>query len=212
MIASLFEPAMLPFGLALCGLLLIAGIELVSALVGAPLSGILDEMAPDLDLDVDLDGAFEGGPLETLLHWLSFGKVPVLVLLILFLAGFGAGGVAVQALAREATGAALPAAIAIGPALLLAVLAMHWLGGAIGRLVPKDETAAISRAELVGEAGVVTGGTARPGLPAQVRLTDRHGTTHYLLGEPEGAEIPQGARVRVTAIEGHRARIVPDAS
>ena len=214
---TLFDPALLPFTLALCGVAGIALLEALSALLGAPLSGALDEMAPDLDIDLDADldgaeGAFEGGPVAQLLAWLGFGRVPLLVLAILLLTGFGAGGIAVQALAREATGAALPAAIAAGPALLAGVFSMHWLGGLVGRLVPKDETAAIARADLVGEHGVVTGGTARPGLPAQVRVTDAHGTTHYLLGEPEGDPIPSGARVRIASITGARARIVADES
>ena len=32
--------------------------------------------------------------------------------------------------------------------------------------------------------GVVTQGTARRGAPTEVRLTDRHGNTHYIRAEP----------------------------
>jgi hypothetical protein len=45
--------------------------------------------------------------------------------------------------------------------------------------------------------GTVTQGTARRGSPAEVRLRDRHGNTHYQRCEPwhEADVIPEGTEV-----------------
>ena len=82
----------------------------------------------------------------------------------------------------------------------------------IGRIIPKDETAAISRESFVGRMGVVSAGSARHGLPAQIRITDEHGTTHYLLAEPddEGEEYGPGTPVIVVSLAGAKARVMRD--
>lgn len=216
--SAMFDPGTWPFTLALGGVFLIAALEALSALAGAPLSGLLDEALPDMDVDVDLDadldidGAFGGSFAETALSWLSFGRVPVLVLLVLFLLGFGITGVAAQAVAQAALGTTvMPLLVAI-PAVAAGIFSMKVFGAAIARIVPKEETAAISRRSFVGRTGVVAGGTARAGMPAQVRITDEHGTTHYLLAEPDEASeaYPTGTRVLVVSIEGSKARVIRD--
>ena len=60
--------------------------------------------------------------------------------------------------------------------------------GGLEGLLPRDETSAVDAATFVGRTAVVTGGVARAGMPAQARLTDQFGTTHYVLVEPEDAE------------------------
>jgi hypothetical protein len=57
-------------------------------------------------------------------------------------------------------------------------------GGAIARILPRDETTAISQDALVGRSAVIVLGQARRGSPAQARATDRHGQVHYFMVEP----------------------------
>ncbi|WAP67575.1 OB-fold-containig protein [Jiella pelagia] len=225
---ELFAAPLLPFSLALCGVLAIAVLEAVSAAIGHSLSGLVDDALPDLspgahagvdlhgDVEVGIaggvDGAFDGSFLDAALDWLSFGRVPFLVLLILFLLGFGATGLVLQAALTGLIAAPLSPAVAAIPAVLGGGLFMRHLGRVVGRIIPKEETAAISRESFVGRMGVVSGGTARIGLPAQMRLTDEHGTTHYLLAEPddEGEEYGPGTPVIVVSLAGATARVMRD--
>ena len=225
---ELFAAPLFPFSLALCGVLAIALLEALSAVVGHSLSGLVDDALPDLSpgahagidvhADVDanfdggVDGAFDGSFLDAALDWLSFGRVPFLVLLILFLLGFGGTGLVLQTAATGLVAAPLSPVIAAVPAVFGGGLFMRYLGRVIGRVIPKEETAAISRESFVGRMGVVSGGTARIGLPAQMRITDEHGTTHYLLAEPddEGEIYGPGTPVIVVSLAGATARVMRD--
>ncbi|MER0238131.1 OB-fold-containig protein [Fulvimarina sp. MAC8] len=214
MVTDFLLPSMLPFTIALGLIAAIAVIEAVTALAGSALSGLFDGFLPDIDTDLDIsaDGAFDGSPLQQAMAWLSIGQVPVLVLLILFLLGFGGSGLVIQQIADSALGAPLSAWVAVIPATLSGFCAMRWLGRGVARLIPQDETAAIDREALIGRGGVVTGGTAKRGLPAQVRIRDEHGTSHYLLAEPEddSAEFGNGTPVIVVSVDGAKARVIPD--
>ena len=55
-------------------------------------------------------------------------------------------------------------------------------------MIPKDETTAVSDASLVGRVGTIVIGTASAGRPAETRVHDEHGTTHYIMVEPEGPD------------------------
>jgi hypothetical protein len=73
--------------------------------------------------------------------------------------------------------------------------------------MPRDETTAVNPATFVGRTAQVIGGTARADMPAQARLVDAFGTTHYLLVQPEdaGDVLPMGSQVLlVRSIDGGR--------
>ena len=85
-------------------------------------------------------------------------------------------------------------------------------GAVFARLLPKTETSAVSASHLGRRFGVVTQGTARQDAPAEVKVTDRHGNTHYLRAVPlkEGEEIATGTRVLVIRPRHSRGyRLVP---
>jgi len=125
---------------------------------------------------------------EGLLGWLHLGKVPLTILLILFLSVFGLTGFIAQMLARELLGQFLPLPLAALGALLLAVPTVRALGGALAKIMPKDETFAISLDDLTGRIATVVIGTARQGLPAQARVRDALGHAHYVMVEPDQAD------------------------
>src|SRR5262245_14480697 len=108
------HPAVAPFSiaaLALFGLLLI---EIVTLLLGKPLSALLDhavghdgvhldhghvEVGTALDHAIDHGAKPEGhhqGAFGTALDWLNAGRVPLLVLIITLLAAFAALGMVLQ--------------------------------------------------------------------------------------------------------------------
>ena len=177
-------PANLPFSVALLVMLLIGAVEALG----------LGASAVHLDLHVDGDA---GGDL---LGWLGVGRVPLLMVLVVFLALFGLAGLAIQQFAGP-----LPLWIAV-PGAVAAALPLTGLGArGLARIMPGDETTAIGLDELVGRRATITVGTARRGSPAQARVADVHGQPHYVMVEPydDDQAIAQGETVRLDRREGN---------
>ena len=62
------------------------------------------------------------------------------------------------------------------------------LGGILGKVMPKDETEAVSETSFIGRVAVVTMGKASPGSPAEAKLKDKYGQSHYVMIEPDEAD------------------------
>lgn len=124
----------------------------------------------------------------TILGWLYVGRVPTLILFAAFLFGFGAAGYAIQWTA-DLVASPLPPWLAVFPASIAALPVVHLSGRFMYRWLPSEETDAVDRASLVGQIAVVTLGVARRGEPAQAKLRDAVGQTHYLMVEPKGDEV-----------------------
>lgn len=227
MFEHLLAPQNLPFAVALVTTVGLGAIEIATAFLGASLSGLLDAVLPDFDFgghvpldashvtagtEITTDGAHSLGFLGSALDWLHLGRVPALVLLLTLLGSFGAFGLVLQSLAKSITGGLLPAWLAALPAFALSVPAVRVMGGIFARLIPQEETSAISRSSFVGRAALVTAGVATVGNPAQAKLTDEHGQAHYLLVEPEaaGVELCAGMTVIVTGQSGAVFTAVPN--
>ncbi|MDR2507858.1 MAG: YqiJ family protein [Candidatus Accumulibacter sp.] len=137
----------------------------------------------DISAEGDVDG--DAGAGGVLLAWLHVGRVPVLMLLIIFLSAFGISGLVIQALVRNFFHAFLPAWAAGSAAFFIAIPMVRWCGFALIRILPGDESQAVSLDSLIGRAGVVVTGTARIGAAAQARVRDGYGRFHYVLVEPD---------------------------
>jgi membrane protein implicated in regulation of membrane protease activity len=184
MLEIIAAPANLPFSVALLVMLLIGAVEAFG----------LGASAVHLDVHADVDG---GGDL---LGWLGVGRVPLLMLLVVFLALFGLAGLAIQQFAGP-----LPLWIAV-PGAAAAALPLTGLGArGLARIMPGDETTAIGLDDLVGRRGTITIGTARRGSPAQARVADVHGQVHYVMVEPydDDHSIGQGETVRLDRRDGN---------
>ena len=182
-----------PFGAAmgvLVGLLVLEGVGL--AIAQSP-SQLLDHLVPDVPDDA-----------SGLLGWLHLGKVPVLVLFMLLLAGFALTGYVIQATAHSITGVLVPAWLASVPAAFGGVAALRLFGTAIGKIIPKDETVAVSSASLVGRAAVIVNGHAKSDLAAEAKVLDVHGRAHYVMVVPddETEVFPEGTRVLLVSRAG----------
>ncbi|MEM7640632.1 MAG: YqiJ family protein [Pseudomonadota bacterium] len=216
---ELFHPALLPFTAALIVLGLIATMELVGLLFGVAFSGLVDSALPDIELDADADFEMDaelggdggplhvdgpdmpdmptGGPLSQFLSWLCVGKVPVLILLAAFLLGFGLSGLIIQEVSQGLLGIYIwPILVAI-PALIVALPTTRYLGLSIAKIMPKEETDAVSRNAFIGAVATIIRGEAEQGKPAEAKLRDVNGTTHYILVEPDqsGLKFAQGNEV-----------------
>ncbi len=156
----------------------------------APAGGI-DPCTIDPGASLDPSGAGDIGSasaLSRVLGWLCVGRVPVLVLVVVFLTVFGLDGLLIQGLLQGLTTFLLPAWIAWVPALALALPMTSRIGRGIARIIPKDETSAVSRESLIGRLATVTLGEARQGAPAQARVRDENGKSHYVMVEPDDPE------------------------
>lgn len=177
----------LPFTVALAVMFGIALLEGITSVLGAGFSAVLETLLPDMDLDVDLDGPEVRTPnvITRLLGWLRVGQVPLLMLLVIFLTAFGLIGLGLQSAVRGVVGGYAPAWLASMPAVALALPVVRMFGGLLERFMPKDETEAVSDETFIGRIAIITLGTARQGSPAQAKLKDRYGKSHYIMVEPE---------------------------
>ena len=168
-------------------MLAIGVVELLSLLTGFSPSSAIETAFPALDVPdleaPELSGA-EIGPLSQILSWFSVGRLPFLALLVIFLTGFALSGYLVQAAAIGLIGTTLGAWIATIPALIGASFATRHLGRWLGSILPRDQSEAASRAELIGSYATILRGEAKQGQPAEAKTTDLRGRTHYILLEP----------------------------
>jgi hypothetical protein len=194
-----------PFIVALGVMLGLALLEALILILGGSLFGFVDDLLPD-SLDGDVDVAAEAdlsapnassGMLEQVLGWFAVGRVPFLVVVIALLTAFGLIGLTLQGVLRQLTGYPLPASLAAIPAFVGASFTTRWLALQIARIIPKEETSAVSRDSFIGRIATVTLGSARSGEPTQGRLIDSHGQTHYVMVEPDRAAdvLAEGERV-----------------
>ena len=225
MFTFLLDGAMVPFTISLGLLMGLLLLEVLFALLGATLLGAGGEADLDLDIpsvdapefgdldlgDMDFDaGDFEFAELDadagldasiaaSPLSWLGIGRVPVMIWFASLLLGFGVCGIVVQSLAQSLIGFWLPGYLAVIPAFAIGLWFARGFGALFARMIPKTESQALSERHLGRRKGIVTQGNAERGKPAEVRVSDRFGNTHYLRAEPlrNDATISQGAEVLV---------------
>ncbi len=158
-----------------------------------------DIEAPEFDLEMgDADVVVQPPPLHPL-AWLGFGKMPTLIWMATVFMSFAVAGIALQALASVSLGGPIPALLAAVPSAIASLWFTRHFGTAFAAVLPKSETQSVSIRQLGRRNGLVTQGTATRGTPAEVRVTDRYGNTHYLRAEPlhDADVIVQGAEVLV---------------
>ena len=180
--------ANLPFSVALALMLMIGIVEAVGLGAGA------------VHLDVHADFHADADPLG----WLGVGRVPLLVLLVILLALFGLIGITVQQVATAFTGAPLSPWIASVVAIVGALPLAGISARGVARILPQDETTAVSLESLVGRRATVTVGTARVGSPARASVRDIHQQVHYVMVEPteRATEVAAGGTLLLVRREG----------
>ncbi|MBB4845822.1 hypothetical protein HNP55_004374 [Paucibacter oligotrophus] len=177
---SLFTtPENLPFGIAFALIVGIALLEGLGMMIAASPSNWLDDWLPEAGHDSALD---------QVLGWLHLGRLPALVILLLFLTGYALFGYSLQLVSRGLVGHYLPAWLAGLAAVPAGLTTVRALGALVAHIIPRDESTAVSAQTLLGRIATVYAGQARQGLAAQARVRDEHGRVHHLLVEPDLAE------------------------
>lgn len=203
MLEYLFEPYNTPFLYALYFMLGILGLEVLSLLAGLGISEVIDNLfdATDVGLEADIDGdvELENSFLSKYVAWIKVKNVPMLILVIVFLAAFSITGFVGQSALVRFFDIILPGWAAIIGAIAIGFPFYKWFSGILGEKVFKEETSALSERTFIGQIAEINTGTARIGLPAEAKLRDHFGQLHYFLVEPEneGETFEQGTEVQL---------------
>ena len=203
---TLLEPHNLPFLVALIALVLISFAQILG------LGDVFD--AGDADLDIDIGGGSEldldpdaltsSGWIEGAFSLLGLGRVPFLIWLMVLLFVFAAIGVAGQQLAIALLGSPMNTALAGALAGLGALPVNGALTRPLARILPQDETSAVSLDSLVRRDAEIQIGTARKGSPARAKALDIYGHPHFVMVEPHDPEaaLSEGETVLLVRREG----------
>ncbi len=198
MLIDLFLGQNVLFYSALSLTVALCAVEVILLLIG--LSSVDATGLDSVDGQGDATGS-DGG----ILGYLNVGRLPFTLFFATACAVFGLTGLAVQQASFAMSGQILSMSVAAPLALVGAVPGTRWIGGLLGRLMPKTETTALSKQDLVGLTASVTLGEAKRGSPAQARVRDQFGQNHYVMVEPAGAEetLSEGQDVLLTQRADH---------
>lgn len=182
----------------------------VAAVVLMLLIGIVQAIGVGHDLDHGLDADLDGDLHFDFLSWLGVGRLPLLMLIVLFLAIFGIGGLLLQQVLRDWTGTPLPSLAAVP---LVGTLSLPLTGLAarlLAPILPRDHSTAVPLEALVGTTARVITGRATQGSPARARAEDHYGQAHYVMVEPDNAGqiFEEGERVLLVRREGECFRAI----
>jgi hypothetical protein len=184
----LLAPDVRPFAIAAAIMVALGGIELLTTLVGFSISQFVgDGVAVEADSHDALGGMF---------LWINAGRLPLLILIILALGVFSIEGFLLQGIAHL-VGTAVPVPIAALAAVVGSIPVIRTTGRGLARIIPRDETYAVSDADFVGKVAVVSIGPLDQGLPGRVRLKDVFGNWHTVpaRASPDSQALAVGASV-----------------
>ncbi len=196
MIEFLLADMNIGFAIALCLVLALAILEGVGMLIGLSMMNLLDHISP-IELDLEVDADLPAGGLTPLLGWLCLNRLPLLIWLVLFLTSFGIAGYSLNYILLNNFQVNLPAFLTYALSFIFSLYATHHIGKPLSRLLPKNESSAISNNSFNGLIATITIGTAKQDSPAEASLTDSFNQKHYVLVTPDSdtEEFNQGQQV-----------------
>lgn len=195
------------FGIAIALMVLLGVLEVISMLAGG-ISDWLDNLLPDsltetAHAEVGL-GVADAGIFVRFLSWLYVGRIPVLMLMVVFLAVYGLTGYLFQTAFTTVFGSYLNGTLAAVIVWFLSLPLVRVTASGLYKIMPKDETTAVSQESLIGRVGTVVLGEARVGNAAQVRVKDAYGQQHYVMVEPDSEDVlKQGDAVLLVSLDGN---------
>ena len=192
------HPSNLFFSVSLCLMLLLGVVESILLIIGASSQGFLDQFIPESlfeshhpDFNLDTDPSLW----VQFLDWLCLGRIPVLIWLIIFLTTYALFGFITQGIFFHFTESYFSLWIIAPATLFLCMPIVRLVASIFVKILPQDETTAIHSDELIGLTAEIILGDAKPDYPAQAKVKDQHGLTHYVMVEPA---------IEITLVQGQR--------
>lgn len=207
----------IPFSVALVMLIGIALLEGITVLMGAGFSQFLESLLPEIDLpdgdlDIDVEGDIDAdieidtpSIMTRFFGWIKIKGVPMIVVLVVFLTIFSLSGFILQGTVKAVLNFYLPWYLASLPAVMVTLPCVRYTSLLLANVVIKDETQVVSTKTFVGKIAVISLGCARKGHPAEAKITDKYGQTHYIRVEPaeDNEEFEQSSKVLLVEKKGH---------
>ncbi|NLE84807.1 MAG: YqiJ family protein [Myxococcales bacterium] len=201
MLDYFLAPENVPFAVVAGLFGLMSVLQIVSFILGLEaLSGLDDWLSAELSFDVDHVPTFG----EALLSLLGIGKVPAAFSILFFLFGFASVGYGLQWGVATLSGSLWPSWLAGPVAFVFTLPLLRAANGVLAKVVPMDESFAVSENTFVGKLAVVTIGTMTHERSAEVRLEDEHGRHHYVqaVADAAGETFRAGDEVVIVGRQG----------
>jgi len=188
----LLAPDVRPFAIAAAIMLVLGGIEFLTTIIGFSISDLFGhDAAADSGGHHGMDGLF---------LWINAGRLPLLILIILALGVFAVAGFLIQGIAHT-IGASVPVAIASLAAVAGSIPVIRSTSRGLARIIPRDETYAVSETDFVGQVAQVSIGPLDQGLPGKVRLKDVFGNWHTLNARASADSTPLAVGASVLLVD-----------
>lgn len=162
----------IPFTIAIIVAMCIGILELINLLVGG-ITDAFDTLIPEKDFSIDIGDGF------SFTDYLCIGRIPFLMWLVIMLTSFGIIGIFFQSIFHTSLFIAAPISF------VLAVFPTRHASLFLQKILPQDETTAITSDTLVGRTATIVIGTASVNNPAQAKVKDEYNHTHYVMVVPE---------------------------
>ncbi len=193
------HPSNIVFSISLSLMLMFAALECILLLLGGGSQHIFEQFLPEDSLQPEISPDQSPGVFSKVFDWLYLGRLPLFIWLIIFLTSYGLSGLLIQGIFERLTSQLFNVWLISPACLFLCMPVVRFLAMAASKLLPQDETSAIHSNELIGRTATIIMGDAKVNSPAQAKVRDQHGQTHYVLVEPENNQIlNQGQNVVLT--------------
>lgn len=179
--SNLVAPQNIVFAGALILLLILFLIQLVGLLSGFEIFSFLDAAIdiPDFDVDVDLS-VDPTGISHQFFSMLNLGKIPVIISFILLLFLFSCIGYNLQFALVYMGLFRLPWFLATPIAFVASIPLLSFGNNLLAKVMPKDETAAVSTEAFIGLVATIVIGTVTHEKQSEAKLIGPKGRTHYI--------------------------------
>lgn len=200
MIEQFSAPENVLFAIALGLFVIICIWVTLATLLGFGFATPLDDFIPDFDLDLKADVTFTA----SVLSWLNLGRLPLIVSLLIWLFIFAFLGFNIQELFLGLGLGRLPGFIAAPIAFVLSLYPLKWGNYLMAKIIPRDETAAISGDSHIGLVALITLGEAKGMKPAEARVKGIDGKTYHILVVPDNEDesFLQGSEALIVGRKG----------
>ena len=169
-------PQMLPYSVAFLIFAIIGFLEFTSLLLGWAVFGFLDDMMISNHSDIQIEPS---SSISGFFGYINPQKVPFSMVLLSFFFIFSFIGTLFQNIFGL-----LPLFITLPIVIILTIIALRHITNIIGKILPNESTDVVSTDSFIGKKAIILDPKSQRDLPARAKITDIHGSNHYIRVEP----------------------------